>query len=367
MRRIVLALIVAVLAQGCWDRAEPRDLAYIMSLAVDRAEDGYTISAEVPLLASLGQGGGGQAGERRTMVLTATGATLTQAAEALGRLSPKRLHWGQLQALIVSESVAHEGLGPVVTFLLQQRQVRERTWLFVARGQAAALLEPEVGLVSIPAMGLNGLARFTPFHGATVTHLAWFVADWHADGIDPVSPLLEFDPDGRRRIAGVAAFANDRMVGALPADALRGYLWLTRHRGEAEAISCPNSKGSLVVQPWWIRQRTQIAQGSEVRITVEATVRVLEERCAISEESLSRQVAERARREIDAMLSWVHRAGVDAIGVGQQIHRQRPRDWAVVAPGWPRMLERLPVQVRVDVTIKLVPAGYPFSDREAKP
>ncbi|HEX3012265.1 MAG TPA: Ger(x)C family spore germination protein, partial [Syntrophomonadaceae bacterium] len=84
-KRIVLLLILFLLPNlsGCWDAEEINELGFVLSVAIDKAEDGYKVTAQIAKPETYsktpsGSGGGSQK-EKPFWLVSATGKSIFEA------------------------------------------------------------------------------------------------------------------------------------------------------------------------------------------------------------------------------------------------------------------------------------------------
>ncbi|MDI3298556.1 MAG: Ger(x)C family spore germination protein [Bacillota bacterium] len=379
---LLLALAVPFLAGGCWDRVEIIDRGFIAAAAVDAVPGGYRLTVQLVLPQSLpspgggGAGGGGAGGGPSVAVLSATGATLAEAASRMDEQVASRLFWGQTRLLIVGQALARRGIGEVVDFLVRNRESRLRTDLLVARGEAAPLMAVAPPYRDIPADNIyqelrkNLAPRLRAFEAAIRLREAGrgFLMPALAvtrPGPSPASPST----GAERRVTlpanpaldGAGVFVGGKLVGWLDGRLTRGALWL-EGLGSGGTITLPyrGRPLSVLVERAQVRRRVLLAgERPSVRVDIEVddTIQEVHEgELDPGRPELLRQLGESLAREIRgralAALAATRRMGADVYDFGRLFAGRQPAYWRRVYTRWPQIFRSLPVEIRVRAVVR---------------
>ena len=301
--RVLAALVsmaLSVSISGCWDRREIDEVGIIGSMGLDKGEgDKIVVSLEVinPRALSMGTLGTTQASPVVALVLRDEVDTIAEAISNAQRRTPRSLTTGQINTVIFGQSLAREGIGSYIDFLLRDAWIRSSIILATCDTGAGLLQRPLLDPIS--SRTLSGLARSAPGSGKTITvTLNEFAVKLNDPGIEPVtlhtagrrtkdvqvkrqgeevkqtdkavmleqpvdadvdiqselpsdSPVLDPLTEaasgefvlGMTINLGIAAYKDDRLVGLLDGFEARGYLWLTGELEQA-AVDVPDPFGS---------------------------------------------------------------------------------------------------------------------------
>jgi len=111
---------------------EIEELSLVTALAVDRDAGGIRLTAVTGVRASEGE---------EPEVLTGQGEDLEAACRAVRESRASHTYLGQTDKLLLGEDLARTGLFPTLEFVLDRRELRLDTCLYVVRGDAGAGLE----------------------------------------------------------------------------------------------------------------------------------------------------------------------------------------------------------------------------------
>lgn len=123
-----LMLALPFFLTGCWDKKDPEDRAFIITLGVDKTEDGCRFTFAPANI---------ETGEAKSY--TAEGKTLAAAVAQADTRASRKLDLGQLKTVLLGESLLQEegALEAFLQELEQSRSVSEKVMLLAAEGTAA--------------------------------------------------------------------------------------------------------------------------------------------------------------------------------------------------------------------------------------
>lgn len=136
-RKIVLLIVCCLFLSGCWDHNEPERLLYINGLGIHYNEKGdvetYLQIINLQGLAKQ-ESGGGPSAIKQSEVGHATGKTLEEAVFNLYHSVDRRMFWGHLSFVILSDAAVKKGaVKDISDFIDRFRETRYRTYFFVTK------------------------------------------------------------------------------------------------------------------------------------------------------------------------------------------------------------------------------------------
>lgn len=261
-RKAVFALFLlsvhALCLTGCWDRTEVNDLAIITAAGLDLTEDQQlelsvkiylTSSSSTPQMGGFSSPNSGGAG--LSVVRSATGLTVADAASKLQQLMSRKLFWGQDEVFIFGERLSRQGIVEPIEFLMRHPSPRERSNIFVSKGMAKDVLQLAPPVERSIADSLRKMAKLQTGLNITMKELAQMMG---GKAKAAVLPMVEIKPreasqDAFAFINGSAVLKNGKMVGRMNKVATRGLMWL---RDEIEygtvTVSPENAGGNVSFQ-----------------------------------------------------------------------------------------------------------------------
>ncbi|OIJ10092.1 hypothetical protein BKP35_13315 [Anaerobacillus arseniciselenatis] len=363
---------------GLFGKEEIDDLAMVMAVGVDKAENGEIwVTAQVVRPADA-RGDAGVGGTEGDPIWTATGEgkTIFEAIRNLARFSSRRIYWGHNAIIVISEEVARDGIVDVIDFFTRNNELRMRTWIVVTEKKANEVVAVKTGLEVIPGRSLDRLFRYSPIVAeAPRTDVMSLSASYIGEhvhpylamvrlrsrGVDPENPK-EFGSIPQIELSGIAVFRDDQMVGRLNPRESRGFLWFVEDVGNAIIpLSCPDEEGPVSVELRDNRfQLTPNYKNGKVSFiaTVETVTDLVELGCPTelehSEvmEDLESDVAAYIKKDIEVMLEKVQKEfKVDAIKLGRAFQAKYPQYWNDLKDDWDEIFPEIEVKVNVKVEL----------------
>jgi spore germination protein KC len=303
MRRtgfVALIIFLALGFSGCWDRIEIEDVAIVGAMGIDKGQgDNVVVSLEItnPGALAIRTHAATSQSPVVSIVTRDEASTIRAAITNAQRRTPRRIVTGLIGTVVFGQSLAREGIGQYIDYLVRNARVRSSAVLATCDSGAGLLQRPF--LSPLPSRTLAGLSESAPASGMTMTAtITEFAAKLSEPGIEPItlhtvgrktkdvqvkrqgeevkqtdpavmleepidvditldgelpadSPVLspyresssgEFVP-GITIDIGIAAYRDDKMVGLLDGVEARGYLWATGKLEEG-TVEVPDPGGS---------------------------------------------------------------------------------------------------------------------------
>lgn len=363
----MLLLCGMIFFSGCWSKREINELAIVSSVAFDRSEEGWQVTAEIFLpSSSQGAGGGGISAARQSWLAKGNGPTVFTAIRNLALKVPRRVYWAHCSAVIVGEEVARNGLLQVIDLLDRDPEGRRSTLLYVYQGKAAELLTESFGAMErTVGMQLAGLAKTSKITGyADVSTLHHFLVALSLPGMDPntaslfLSPLVEVPgliATGKKdlktgtavtelNLAKQALFSGTKLVGWLEKNEARGLFWVKSEIKDLITIQVPGDGGELMDFEVFdsSRKLSFKEEDGRARITVQIVLRMgLAEQASTKElivesSTLERKAQAVVKKQLQAAWSKTKKLGVDPFGFGHLVYSKNPKLWHKLEHAWPQ-------------------------------
>jgi len=377
-----VVLLALTLAVGCWSKKELNELALVVAMGVDKADNGYMISVQIVSPSQVV--GKKNIGNRSPAVTyTMTGPTIPEALRRMSRVSPRRLYLSHVRVMVFGEAVARDGLGDTLDFLSRNRDMRTDFYVMVAReSKASEVLNIFSTIEPVPANKLFTSLRMTSRlwgSGEAVT-LDDLLERITSPGFDPVitgiriigDPELGMTQENVKRIVpeaiakyeGLALLKKDTLVGWLNDSESRfvSYL-LNQVKTSALHLACPHGTISLEI----IRSSSSIKftglrenrLSYQVMTKTEADIGSIECDLDMTKPQTVAELEQQARQQLIGELEQTVRHvqkqyGVDIFGFGQALHHANPKLWKQYEQDWGRSFAKADIQVEVDLHIRRI-------------
>lgn len=389
----ILSIVGVILLSGCWDRVEINDLAIVTGAAIDLTDDNQIeLSIQVFIPRSIGsgggQGGGGSSGGGPVTLLEShKGINFADAMSKLQGQMPRKIFWGQCKVFIFGEKLAKKGIQEKIDVLIRHPQIRERSYLFVSKGNAKIELESQPPLERYSAESIRELSAL---------HIGMHVTPLDIDEMltgesqAAAMPIIESKPlKGNQNksikyphITGTAVFKKDKMIGKLSGKKTRGILWL-RNEMEAYSVSVRVKGVSGVISLNPVSENIKIIPKIHndkwkiyVKITTEGAVNENGTKLLISSpqsiKTVEKAFEKSIKKRIELALEEVqHKMKADILGFGKEFHRKYPKQWKQIENRWEQVYPEVEVTIDVEGHIRrqgyiTKPAGLPEKEVKEK-
>ncbi|WP_164984987.1 Ger(x)C family spore germination protein [Ammoniphilus sp. CFH 90114] len=143
MFHIIFLLTSFFLTTGCWDKTELEELAEVIVIGIDQAENGYiniTYKVANPEVGTSAKAGGNEEEPAQTFSLTAT--DFFSAKDIANSFITRKMTYNHVRTLIVSEdfSRSDEFLKFAYT-MTRDRELRRDTWLIISKESAKEFIQ----------------------------------------------------------------------------------------------------------------------------------------------------------------------------------------------------------------------------------
>lgn len=407
---VIMLLIISSMVAGCWGRRETQQMTLSTALGFDRIVVDGKPQFRLTVLSTQAPQGGGGAGQQgggisepqrggNNQVLSITGDTIWDAGRNWNLRSSRRLFIGQVIVVVVGEETAQNGMGEIMDFLLRHQDVRERIWLVVCHGSAAAFLNAQPEDERILSIEIDGIlksawprtakvkgidlfnftyALLTPGKEAVLPHITLFIPP------EPSSPIRQnlagsgsgkssgtSDPNVQQGeqpqqqsffATGFAVFQGNKMVGVMNQEESQGLLFLLNQvktaalpiafNGSVKNISLRLEGSKTKIEPVFNEK------GIEFEVTIKANGNLMEESGDLVDITPEdwKKVEELAGRAIEKRcLDAVRKSQdlkSDVMGFGDKIHRTHPDKWKLYKDDWEEIFPIVTVNVQVEFKLK---------------
>jgi spore germination protein KC len=394
----LLALLLAALLAGCWDRTQLEDLAYVVRLGIDQAPGGKVmVTAQLARTSFLGTGvlGGGTSATDATPTchtITMVSGTINQAIARMNAAYTRDLTMKHLRGVLFGEALAQGGMEPQLMELWRLADVRGTAQVVQVRGGTAREILKEcrpfseVNIARVPeGMVLQGKR----YHMAPPVRLLHFLSHLSAPGGDPFMTAVAMNP-GRlgspedltestgealagdvprlggnpAEYMGTAVYRKARLVGYLNADETVMLLALRGEMGKAYlSVPDPDHPGQVVALRFQQENKPQYRaffQGGkptvQVRLLLEGELMAAPGGTdfvpAQNRERLEQAVGKTAEEMAAQLMTKLRQWETDPVGFGL-LFRGRFANWKEwEAYDWPSRVKDLDVTVTARMRVR---------------
>ncbi|MBW7453128.1 Ger(x)C family spore germination protein [Paenibacillus sepulcri] len=383
-------LFTVFLTSGCWDRTEINDLAFISGTAFDLTDDGeYLLSVQIAIpssgLGGAGSEGGGQ--QEKFFVLSAAGKNADDAFHKIQKKSSRRLFTAHRSVIFIGESLGRHGINDILDVFNHDPRQRLRTYIMMVKGgEGREILEAKYPFEQVPVEAVKEMESLET--ELAVTLRDFFIAA-SSEGISPVMGVIEAKDysEGTKKskndlfkLSGSAILKDLKVVGFLDENETNGFIWVTNQMKNGR-INAYLPEGGGMVGMLLSHAERRIAfdiNGDKIKmkIQLQGEGSLVENNTPLDISrpknlQLVQQVLEAAveKQVRDVLFKVQGRYKVDSVGFGQEIYRNKPRQWKSLKEQWDKKFPQVDVSIAAKLSLNGAGMGGPplqLNEKEIK-
>lgn len=365
---VILLFLSTALITSCWSRREIENLGFVMGIGVSKTDQGLysvvvqvanpnTLAAEAPKLKEV------------YTIIKSEGPTIFDAIRNLSMTAKRRLYIAHINSVVIDESVAREGLRKVVSFLVQDMEVRLESEVFISKIPPEDIYDTPNYLGMIPAMGLSIIAQnFGANNKIYVSDLHQTVDAVNNPVINYVTSLVEKiePPSGNEKpeleLAQIAVFDDDRLIGYLDWEEGQAYNFITNNFKNG-LITFENAPKNDRITIEGLSSKAKITPGYkdgkvsfdiEVKVQGNVAERITEDVSfdELDIELLQQQLNEVIKKKLNkAIDNAQQKFEIDYFNFSKYFFRKYPKEFKSLKGDWNKVFSNADISVKVESTI----------------
>lgn len=369
MAAVLLALCAsAVFLTGCWDNRTIEEQLILTGISMDVADDPDQISVTAQVAnirqGEAGSGETGSEGSNESIVMKATGDSLMACLTEMDRDSSQRLLFSHNQIRLFGIELAEQGIQKHLDLIMRDQKARFEVAIAIVDGRGEEALT-----ATLAEMPLSGLFLGSLFEAQAQiseqyrVRLIDFVQRLLDDAAAPVVPIIRVtDEEDKQEIkmAGMAIFRDDKMIGRLTNEQTVGYIlsFGDVRKCNISVSSGPDSAG-LHLATLDCKREVTLRQDGGVRValTINAVASVSEldgfEEMKPPEllKHLENLAQEEIKNKITDCVSIAQSLDADIFGFCTMVYKQYPKQWNEMKDRWSEVFSDIDLSVQVKVRI----------------
>ncbi len=188
MKKIIIFIIILLLS-GCYNYKELNELAIVSSIAIDKKDDKYLVSAQI-MNAKQKE----DSDDSQILVYEEEGNTINEALRNISTKTSRILYEGHLSKLVISEEVAKEGIMNILDMFQRLTEIRNEFTITIAKNiEASKIIKIMTSPESVPAEYVSITIQNADISSSLTysTKLDEFISLYLKKGIDPVISVIE--------------------------------------------------------------------------------------------------------------------------------------------------------------------------------
>ena len=160
-----IILIILLITTGCWNYRELNETAIATAMAIDYNNNEY----EVSLLFANGKTK--EENKSEITINSAKGKTIYEAIKNISLSTPKDIYISHLSLVIISSSIAKNGLNKVFDYLLREPQCHQNFDILISKNSdAKSILSVLNPLADYPSQNIVSTIKITEKMQARITN-----------------------------------------------------------------------------------------------------------------------------------------------------------------------------------------------------
>ncbi|MBW9151699.1 Ger(x)C family spore germination protein [Clostridium estertheticum] len=242
---IFIIIICPIILCGCWNYREIDTLAIVAGMALDKdmVTNKYILTTEV--ITTQAQG---VSSIISSQIFTTEGDSVFSAVRDAIEKTGLRLFWSDSKVVIISDSIAREGIIPAIDWTNRSNFVRPDMWLLVAKGNTASeILKTKVKINEVTSFHLDDTMNSWKVLSKFTNSMVWsFIDGLSSPGKSEAVTTVENKPsDGNilPLVEGCAIFKSDKLVGYINGNETL-YMLIIKNKIKQGLITLVNVSGS---------------------------------------------------------------------------------------------------------------------------
>lgn len=228
--KFICITLSVILMGGCWDAINIEDREICTAVVVDREDDGYTFYVEVAAITSFLQNPSSEMGTPKqpmTNTISAHGDSFATAREALDRELNKPVFIGAVQALVMTERMAKDGIAEYIYRIRELTDYRKTMDIVVTPDEPNEFLNTKPENASAVGFAIEYTLDNQYRKGRTVHITLAHVLEKLASRNKCYLTNLMSGVSGQLTLIGYAIFSGSKMIGTIPIEQANGVILIS--------------------------------------------------------------------------------------------------------------------------------------------
>jgi len=374
MRKIgcVLILILSLLQTGCWNAREIDELAFVLSIGLDKDDYGFKITAQIASPETYSNVSSGSA--KPFWLISSTGKTIFEAIRNMASISSRRIFWSHIKVILISEDLARSNSLQIFDFFSRNPELRLRTLIAITPGEAGKLLEVMPAMEKDPAIYLEKIIQNKNLTGKSYSiMLKDFLEDYLNPNISPVTSRIILDKSKSQPIlktSGAYVFDMYKQPVSLSEKDTRGFLWIkSKMNDSVMVVNCPYDNMPATLEIKKAKSSFKSYLDNEIPhfiININVTAILTEQSCLTDFNNMNKlndletELEEAIRKDIESTITTAKDLQVDFLNLNSILHRQHKKEWHQISSKWNTLFKNSVVTIVVKVNIPHISLAKPL-------
>lgn len=363
---LILVLLLLLTQTGCWNAREINELAFVLSLALDKADNGFNITAQIAKPETYSKTPSAtMEKEKPFWIVSGTGKTIFEAVRDMATISSRRIFWSHIKVIVMSEDMARNNLDDIFDFFSRNPELRFRTWIAVTPGKAAEVLEIVPIMEKDPSQNIEKIIEKTNLTGkACGIMMKDFLEEYLNPYVSPVASRIDIinqDSKPVIKLEGAAVFRENKMADWLNENETRGYLWIKNDiSSSVRVVNCPYDglPITLEIKKGKTKTKSTLIEGMPFyTITADASAKLTEKACLTNFNDpqaihdLEKVLESAIHDDIQAAVTAAQNLDSDFLDFSGMLHREHKAQWHYLSANWYKIFSKAKTKIQVKAKI----------------
>lgn len=377
---VIVFTLISLLLGGCWSNKELNELAIVLAVGVDKKDDEFVVTVQVVMPKEFLV----ESTLAPVSTFTASGKSLHEAFAKIAASLPRVPYFSHQRIQIYHESVAKEGILPLLDIVERNQQSRPDFFFLISKDPAEEILQIMTPLEKTPSGNIGKTLRNAARNWGITPLIKRdeLIEGITSEGKDVVLPSIKIIGDKEigktmknleslHSAADIefeksAVFVRDRLAGWFNDRESRGYS-LTQGRIVQMFINipCSDANNNIVVGTRNIVPSISSRirnEKPEVDIKLRVEGEIVEVSCPglnLDKPETITDIQEDFGKEMKKLIEETikksyHKIKADVYGFGEEIRKHHPEAWKSLKDDWHEQLPNLPIHIEIDAKIRRI-------------
>lgn len=367
-RYIIFTLIIGlcILLTGCWNYRELNSIYIVSGIAIDKNKETglYDISVEIVNIKDTNF-----QPNIESVVLEASGSTISGPITDLIKTSSKKLYWGHATTLIISKDVARDSVLPTLDWAARDQEPRLSIEVFISGEDTAKelldtkSLTTDIRLFEIDTMVSENRSLIE----MPVIKIYELINELDIPKTHSVLPMIKVESvhgNFTNVLSGGAILNKDKLVGYLSDEEILPFLFIRDNvnAGHIKLSDKNNPKDNVILEIFNSKTKIyyNLSEGNisfDINIETQVSIAELNTTTDYISKSGRKELKNKAekflQRETKNLIKRMqNELGLDIFGFGNIIRQRDPNTWKKIERDWDSIFAKLDINVNYNIHIR---------------
>lgn len=362
---IILLFLLLLNLSGCWNYREVDKFSIVAGISIDKG-----INEKIELSVEIIEISSGRETKLESKIITAEGNSLFDAIRNVISIAGKRLYWSHAKIMILSKSIASEGVFEILEWFSRDAETRLDVEILISTEESAK----EIFMSDKPLGNILSYTLLDTFENQVnlsktpTTDILLFDIESNIKGNSIVLPVISLKRENKKNIPqinGCAIIKEDKLAGFLNGEETKDLLFIKNQiKGGILVEEMKTENKPVPVSLEIFKNKTKVTpeiKNKEIifNINIETTVAVDEvngkgnffDEKGIKK--LEQNASNNLKKRTEALIKKLQQDyGADIFGFSSKLREDKVQTYKNVSNNWSETFKNLKVNIKAKVIIK---------------